>query len=383
MSILKRVYQGIAHALLGKHGNSDKITWFNNRFIDVLVLGSLIAFFYIVKSSFDFLEINGEYLNTIILALIFLRLSHQEFSLKQLISDQISVKKDLTREIRSLGINSTWNSRLLLQSNRELESFVNKDNLKVNFIIELNNSIDYRIINCLRSIRSQSYNQEFINITILDLRDGITLSHQEDIKELSSNFKTQIISRDTNYEQSINKSALLNEILKKRRDDYTIIADSNSVFRSNFVDAAIQEIRLDPLQVITAKCFKLNDLVVLDNFNLLENYWFGESVGRLLNPKDSNEAPFFIGNFAIRLIGGFNMSKNLEGYEHHDLRKRLTLAGFSHKYLENSTSTLIQPEPRFRVVKEKRPLLALQKKNRSYLNLSRNVFNNNSEKILP
>ncbi|MBW2977309.1 glycosyltransferase [Candidatus Woesearchaeota archaeon] len=249
-----------------------------------------------------------------------------------------------------------------------LPSFLKLYNLRkkedIAIIIGVKNRFDYRIINALKSIRNQNYNQDLIKIILVDY---------DSKKELISKYKGlcekyNAIYIRVNNKSLWNRSHCLNIGIKRAKTKYILTSDVDMIFERNYIKESIKELKKDLHQIILSNHFDSQKNNINQKTDIIRDYNKIKSKCKL-RPTGLECISLSINltlTYFYHKIRGYDEWYKLWGAEDTDLIKRFKLFGLKIKDISYKTSFLHQWHPEFEGVKN-RNLKRQIEKNREYL----------------
>ena len=111
----------------------------------------------------------------------------------------------------------------------------------------------YRLINCLTSLKHQSYPSKLISITIIDYNSEATCS--KNIKKISEEFKTAYI-HVPNVE-TWSRSHCLNVGIRKSLTKYILISDVDLIFSNSYIEECVSKLKKYPMSLLVSKMLDL------------------------------------------------------------------------------------------------------------------------------
>ena len=209
-------------------------------------------------------------------------------------------------------------------------------------IIGVKDRYDRRIINSLRSLRGQSYDQRLIDIIIVDY--GSAETFHADFTDLCRCFNA--VGVWTGINDVWRKAHCLNIAIKRTRSEYILISDVDMVFEKNYLEVCVQELRSDPRQALYCRMMDvpLGGINVSTDLPTEYEHIKSQAVpqGEGISASRQGMALLFTRSEYIRDINGYDESYSVWGREDDDLVKRLKLAGISFKDLGGRTSHMRQ-----------------------------------------
>jgi GT2 family glycosyltransferase len=211
----------------------------------------------------------------------------------------------------------------------------------VTVVIAVRNRYDHRILNCLKSIRAQNYDQQQIRIIVVDY--GSDESFSPSFERCCREYDAQGIAVEN--KAVWNKSCALNIGLRKAETKYILIADVDIVFAGNYITEAVREMSRDPLQalfcrmrdcpenLITKETDVIKNYEQIKEDSAFRNYWNNYIYGRSI---------LFTRKRFFEMINGYDEFYQVWGFEDDDLVKRLERMGVTLKDISGRTSHIHQ-----------------------------------------
>lgn len=275
-----------------------------------------------------------------------------------------------------------------IQETPEINWLPTEDNTQkpdeaVTALVPIRNRYDYRIFNCLRSLRNQTYNRSLIKIILIDY--GSDNKHKKDLEKLCETFNAKGIWVD-NAEKDWSRAKCLNIGLKDTNTKYVITVDLDVVFKENYLETCIkienklvQKVGIYPKMVDSLKDLVNQDTDVVKNYDQI----FQKSVyrGELLNnPFPYGVSILFLETKVLKEMGGFDEFYVGWGFEDIDLIKRLKLNGIDVVEINPQSSIFHQWHPRFEGMETGDSFKKHIKINEQYFEKNFSILRNNSEK---
>ena len=251
-------------------------------------------------------------------------------------NEDISLKNKTINLIKQLKKPEELNKKLVYKNK---ENLITKDALKkelkmapsISILIPIKNRSDYKLVNLLESLRCQDYPKEKIVIKILDY--GSEDPHKKTIKQLSS-----VYGIDYTYVNNgglFSRAKALNILIKNTTTKYILSADSDIIFKKNYVSELISNFENNPYQIIFCEPKDLpkgilkNKLTVA-NFDYLEKISFYRGGLKLSNTGYRYGKGLNAGlTYFYKSIGGYDEFYEGWGSEDDDLIKRFSSLGLN------------------------------------------------------
>ncbi len=228
------------------------------------------------------------------------------------------------------------------------------DNNGISVVIGLRGRVNYRLTNCLISLRSQTYPQESIKIIIVDY--GNERETRKQLELLSQSFDCIHVKVDNIVEW--NRSHCLNIGIKTARTPFVMLADADMIFAPNYLDVVISQLKFNPLGYIVSSMLDLPEGAQ----PILENCAVEQTAPDLIALKAISRnrftLPYHVSLHAASLplyylINGYDEYYRLYGAEDEDLYLRFRLLGLNTISISSESFYLHQWHPKHQGVKSK------------------------------
>lgn len=211
-------------------------------------------------------------------------------------------------------------------------------------IIPVKNRYDYKIINALKSIRNQDYDQDLIKIIVIDYDSKKEFIPK--LKKLCKEYKAEYIRVENKLIWNVSHAN--NIALKRTNSKYVLITNTDFIFKEDYIKEAIKELQKNPRQIIVSNHWvtKEGDIrgeidVKKDYNKIIKKCNLSKTIGGYkFNPGISIGLTQF-----YKKINGFNEEFKKWGYEDNDLLKRLELSGLNIKDVSEKSSYFHQWHP--------------------------------------
>jgi len=230
-----------------------------------------------------------------------------------------------------------------MNSGPSFQSESQKDDITA--IVSVKNRCDYRLVNALKSIRLQDYDQKLIRIVVVDY---------ESKKDLILRYMKICKRFDAEYLRIENtgiwcKGHALNVAIKRAETKYILSTDVDMVFEGNYISKGIGELRKDPRQILISKfwCSQKGDITGM--VDVAKDYPMLKKASKLVSSEFGDLNPGINMGLArfYREIRGYDESYKLWGFEDNDLVKRFGLLGLKVKDISGEASFIHQWHPMF------------------------------------
>lgn len=223
------------------------------------------------------------------------------------------------------------------------------------------------LINCLSSIREQTYKQSLIEIILVDY--GSEMRFSSLYRGICGQYRVKYIKA---YNKPVwSRANALNIGIRKARTKYILIADIDIIFEKNYIEEGIKELKRDPFQIIVNAMLDLPDITIEGkDYNELRS---------LVTPRYNWEYhPSINLTFTkfYRQIRGYDEAYRVYGSEDDDMMKRFRLFGLAIRSIKDHTSYLHQYHEKFRNVKGIKRLKEIIALNRYYYNNTDSIVRN-------
>lgn len=279
----------------------------------------------------------------------------------------------LNNDINWLKSQRRWLLRFVLGGGEQLREKYTKEDVTV--IIGVNDKADYRLVNVLKSLRNQDYDQDLINILITDYQSSEEIVAI--LKEVCKKYNAQYIHVDGFLPWS--KSRCINSGIHQVSTKYILIADADTVFESNYIKEAVKPLINDPYQLIycpwrfTKKGSITEATDIINEYQSIKKIFDDDSYGS----KDfSNRHPgtYFLLTEFLHKINGLDEFYSMWSRVGDDLIKRLGMAGLKLNNIEQKTSNLYQCHPKGQDIRK--PSFRQVQNDQFYYNLANTIRRN-------
>lgn len=227
----------------------------------------------------------------------------------------------------------------------------------ITVVISVKNRYDTRITNALKSIRNQDYNQDLINITVVDYdsQKGLIPKY----KKVCDKFNAEYLRVDNKPIWC--KSHALNIAIKRAKTKYILSTDVDNIFEKTYIKEAIKELRRNAFQVILSEIRDLpKHSIKTEDFDELK------SLAKLRYKRDNPGTNLTLTCFYHK-IHGYDEVYKLWGKEDCDLVKRFYLMGLNIKSIRDNSYFLHQWHPKFEGILNQNYLEQLMKNNEYFI----------------
>ena len=266
---------------------------------------------------------------------------------------------------------------------RKLKSFIQdtatqKDGITVIYAIK--NRVDYKFWHSLKSIRSQNYDQNLINILVIDY--GSSEADLEITRHFCAEFNAELI--ETHKTGDWNKAHCLNIGIKRTTTKFLLSADTDIIFSKNYVSVLIDTLKSNPLSVIFSKCL---DLKKSTAEHLISEFKEGqpldpEALKSEAEARSSGDANTGINASYTQFyqdIYGYDEFFKLWGSEDNDIKRRLEYFGLESRSIATKAYYLHQWHPKYAGVKDSPELREIINKNHQYYQRDHRIFKNTDD----
>ncbi|NBT58196.1 glycosyltransferase [bacterium] len=217
----------------------------------------------------------------------------------------------------------------------------------ITVMIAVRDRLDYRLENALQSIRTQSYDQSLIQILLVDY------SSQEELipnyQKLCETFKALYLRIDG--QPFFRKGDCLNQGLLQVKTKFLLICDVDIIFENNYIETAVQRMQKSCNQIIMSRMLDLPEGAVNSVVNVLEEYPKLKQIATQRGVKFSRylygKAMCMSFTRYFRLVGGYDDTFALWGFEDDDLFQRFREIGLKTTCISDATSYLHQWHPKY------------------------------------
>lgn len=122
-------------------------------------------------------------------------------------------------------------------------------NESISVIIGIRDRYDYRIINALKSIRTQDYNQDLIDIILVDY--GSKEKYLRIFDKLCKKFRVKGIW--TKIKSNWNRAHAINIGIKNAKTKYLLASDVDIIFNTDYISKCMKELQINANQALYCK----------------------------------------------------------------------------------------------------------------------------------
>ena len=221
----------------------------------------------------------------------------------------------------------------------------------ITVVIGVKNRGDYRLVNCLKSLRGQAYPENLIKIIIVDYDSQI--NYAEKFERLCDRFDAQYLRVENRPVWSRSKS--LNIGIKLAKTKFILTSDVDIIFAPNYIQEAIVELKRNPFQYILSKVMDLPKEAVASEIEASTDYYQLRQLSQYRGDREENkQVKGFFGKginlsyaYIYQWLRGYDERLSVWGGEDNDLIKRFELLGIKMVDLSAKTSYLHQWHPPF------------------------------------
>lgn len=242
-----------------------------------------------------------------------------------------------------------WQLGLFYSKYRPFEIANSLNNKKFNdtitAIVPIRNRYDFRVINCLKSLRNQTYDRSLINIILVDY--GSDEQYRKSFEDLCRTFDARGIWTGR-IKEVWNKSKCLNIGLRRINTKYFIVADVDVVFEANYLETCVELAEMSSGSVgFYPKIFDCSKGVINDQTDVVADFEkiFQQTIYR--GDIFKNDFPYGVGILfaqtkVVKEIGGYDEFYKCWGSEDKDLLNRLRTLGANILNIANHTRVIHQ-----------------------------------------
>jgi len=279
----------------------------------------------------------------------------------------------LRDSIANLESRTAWLSRLHYEkSTPESERAGRQD---VTVVCGVKNRCDYRIVNSLKSLRLQDYDQSLINILVVDYDSGPSAASQ--LKAICDRFGANYVRVENRPEW--NRAECLNTGIKQADSRYILLSDVDIIFERNYISTAVRHLASDRYQLIYGKMLDLPEAAVTDEIDIAQTYAQLKTMASYGLSRDTLWYNFYglsicmVEKEFLREVRGFDETFTLWGCEDDELARRLEWLGIAKCRISDETSFLHQWHPKYEGVSDRSDLKEKIKLNREYFKKSKKL----------
>ena len=214
-------------------------------------------------------------------------------------------------------------NKLKLRLFENLPKYTQED---ITVVIPIKNRYSKRLLNLLKSIRNQSYNQDLIKIILVDYD-----SKKEQVyflKKSCHKYNAKYIRVDNHSTWS--RSHCLNIGIKRTKTKYLLSTDVDIIFEKDYIKKAIQKLKKQPFSIIVSQCWDLpenwnNQLDFNKLKSLAKPRYYGQNYGSGINMTST---------YFYHKLRGYDEKYKIYGIEDLDLIKRLIILGLNIKIID-------------------------------------------------
>jgi len=212
-------------------------------------------------------------------------------------------------------------------------------------IIGIKNRYDYRIVNALKSIRNQDYNQDLIEIVLVDY--GSDEKHREYFDSLCQQFKVKGIW--IGIDRIWNKSNCLNIGIKNSSSEYLLNTDVDIILNRDYISSCVRVIKENERQAIYCKMLDSHEggitgEIDVSNLHTLKSKCFYRNRGGGFKYGSSI---IFLKKIFFEEINGYDEFYKMWGNEDGDFIFRLSKIGLDLSDISDITYHIHQWHPKF------------------------------------
>lgn len=268
-------------------------------------------------------------------------------------------------------INRILTKKNFLKTNRLIED--------ITIVLAVRNRCDYRLVNALKSIRNQKYDEQLIKIMLVDYDSETWMIDK--YKEICQAFDVEYIR--ANNKPVWNKSHCLNIAIKNVTSKYICSSDVDVIFENNYFVECVKELKISPFQVLISDFYNSNKGEITGEIDLPEKYYDIKKNCGFQNTKMGISGSLNPGvNFSFscfyKAINGYDENYIMWGSEDFDLIKRFFLMGLKVKDISHMTSWIHQWHEKHEGVNTISNIKEQISKNKDYMNNTHSIVRNNN-----
>jgi predicted glycosyltransferase involved in capsule biosynthesis len=228
-------------------------------------------------------------------------------------------------------------------------------------IIAVKNRYDYRIYNCLNSLKYQDYDSQKIKIIIVDY--GSDSRCYEEIKSLENKYWVQLVRVKNKGEW--NRSHAINIGIRKCRTKFVLTTDVDMVFEKNYISEAIKQMKKETRGIVLSNMLDTSEGDIKGVIDISRDY---DSIKRTAKKRTIGKSINLSFRYYYKRIRGYDEGFKVWGGEDLDIIRRFLMLGLKIINISEKSSYLHQWHPKHEGVKKK-DIDRAMKFNRKYLEL--------------
>lgn len=138
----------------------------------------------------------------------------------------------------------------------------------VTVVIAVRDRCDYRLVNCLKSIRSQEYDQGLIAIVLVDY--GSMSDYIQGYEAICKKYNVKYMRIENQL--SWCRSHALNIGIRNAGTKYLFNTDVDIILKSNYIKTAVHELKKDPMQVVLSHVLYTSEEDISGEIDTVKEY---------------------------------------------------------------------------------------------------------------
>ena len=148
----------------------------------------------------------------------------------------------------------------------DIDSSSSKEDITI--VIGVKNRCDYRIINALKSLRNQDYDNRLINIVVVDYESSRDMIKK--YEEICSRFDATYLRIEN--KPIWNKSHCLNIAIRQVSTKYLCSSDVDVFFEKNYISECVRTLQKDPYQVLISNFYNTPNGLITGEIDVVSDY---------------------------------------------------------------------------------------------------------------
>ena len=208
-------------------------------------------------------------------------------------------------------------------------------------VIGIKDRVDHCIENAIKSLRSQTYPKELIDVIVVDF-DSLS-SESARLEQLCKRYQTTYVRIDNR--PAWNRAACLNAGIGRTTAKYLLLSDIDLVFQNNYIQEAVDELKNDPWQIAYCSMSYCQKEAINEGTDVVNAYKILKCAAETNTASYSGLSICFGRTTLFQKIGGLDEAYTIYGEEDTDLIKRFRTMGLRITDISHKTSHLHQWHP--------------------------------------
>ena len=217
---------------------------------------------------------------------------------------------------------------------------LNNEKEDITVVLTVKNRCDFIIVNTMKSIRNQSYDQSLINIILVDYNSNNEFI--DDYKRLCQEYKGEYIRVDNR--PLWNEAHAHNVGIKRVKTKYCLCTDIDKILEKNFIAVSIKELQKNCLQYIVCNRHNLNNGDIPDEIDIEKNYYELKEKSVQFDPDPGTNLAC---TYFYKKIKGYDENYKLFFFADNDIMERMQALGLKVRNVSSLTSFIHQGHPEF------------------------------------